>query len=391
MTLNINMALLTKVVILSLCLGTLAFANNVEEKLANVLKLTVEQQLAMGLQTAVAIKTDTVPSSIFPAQASIPLITRRSLSSPLSGQVIKLNYVHGPIKKGQIFTEIESPELLKIQESFLAVLSDLKIAKKSLNRENELNKGGISSTKKLQQAKLNVKKLSLTKDHIKKTLALVGMESSAIATLEQTGQLQAPILQIISPITGQLFDLKIRLGERVEKNSSLISLGKINPIILIVHVPVKLVNSLTEKQPVEIIGKQKKGIIEHIDPMVDPMTQSVDVHISVENNDMSLRTGQLFNIRFLSENLDQMLLEKEAAIYKISANANIEYQGKTVVFTQQGDRVKIVPIKVINISNQFMYFTPLNTSISPPLTIYTKGSTAIKSALDALDNSATTE
>ena len=158
--LNLN----TRTIILSSCLmmaglSQLALANEPETGLT----LNSSQQSAMGMQTDLAKQIELVPSAIYPAQATIPLQTIRSLSSPLSGQIIKLNYVHGPIKKGQVIAEIESPELLKIQESFLATLSDLTISRQNLNRSRQLNKSGVSSTKQLQQSLSEVKKLSLKK------------------------------------------------------------------------------------------------------------------------------------------------------------------------------------------------------------------------------------
>ncbi|MFK5894975.1 MAG: efflux RND transporter periplasmic adaptor subunit [Pseudomonadota bacterium] len=375
----------TKVYILSFCLmassishaalnNTLMNNTSTNNESIKHLKLTAEQHLAMGLQTALAIKSDLIPSSVYPAQANIPLKTIRSLSSPLSGKVTKLNYVHGPIKKNQVFAEIESPDLLKIQESFLTTISDLKIAQQTLKRAQQLNQSGISSTKKLQQSISDVKKINLNKAQIKKSLELVGMASDSIQLLEKSQQLQAPILQITSPIDGQLFDLNIRLGERVDKNKGLISLGEINPIILLVHVPVEMANSIEEGQKADIIAMHKQGIVEHIDAMVDPMTQSVDIHISVDNKDQKLRTGQLFNIRFLTT-------EKEP-VYQISSNAVIKYADKTVLFVKQDDTIQVIPIKVINITNQSLYFSP-KIPFSSPLNIYIKGTTAIKSALDA--------
>ncbi|MDX2505290.1 MAG: efflux RND transporter periplasmic adaptor subunit [Gammaproteobacteria bacterium] len=369
----------TRALFLSACLlatglSQISFASDSMTEL----NLSTTQQSAMGMQTAAAKQTDLVPSAIYPAQATIPLQTIRSLSSPLSGQIIKLNYVHGPIEKGQVVAEIESPDLLKIQETFLATLSDLKVSQQNLTRARKLTKSGVSSTKKLQQALSEVKKLSLKKAQFKKNLALVGMAAAAIEDLEKTEKLQPAILEIKSPITGQLFDLEVRLGERVSENQSLISLGETNPIILVVRVPVETVNNITEGQKVEVVSIAKKGLVKHIDPMVDPMTQSVDIHIKVQNDDQKLRSGQLFKVRFLTENTQP--------VYKISANAISQYNGRTVVFVQHKETIQVLPIQVINITNKMLYFTS-ETKPAVPLNIYIKGSTALKSALDAANTS----
>ncbi len=381
----------TRTLILSGCLlmsgfSQLSLANDLAGKSASKsadasvkgLTLTTAQQSAMGMQMELAKQTDLVPSAIYPAQATIPLQTMRSLSSPLSGQIIKLNYVHGPIQKGQVIAEIESPDLLKIQESFLATLSDLQISRQNLNRVRQLNKSGVSSTKKLQQALSEVKKLSLKKMQFEKNLMLIGMAESAIQNLETTLKLQPANLDIKSPIDGQLFDLEVRLGERVAQNQTIISLGETNPIILVVRVPVETVNDMREGQKVEVVANAKIGEVKHIDPMVDPMTQSVDIHITVQNDDHKLRPGQLFKVRFLTE--------QKATTYQISASAISQYNGKTVVFLQQKDFIQALPIQVVNITNKQLYFKP-ETKQSSPLNVYIKGSTAIKSAMDAANDS----
>ncbi len=381
----------TRTLILSGCLlmsgfSQLSLANDLAGKSASKsadasvkgLTLTTAQQSAMGMQMELAKQTDLVPSAIYPAQATIPLQTMRSLSSPLSGQIIKLNYVHGPIQKGQVIAEIESPDLLKIQESFLATLSDLQISRQNLNRVRQLNKSGVSSTKKLQQALSEVKKLSLKKMQFEKNLMLIGMAESAIQNLETTLKLQPANLDIKSPIDGQLFDLEVRLGERVAQNQTIISLGETNPIILVVRVPVETVNDMREGQKVEVVANAKIGEVKHIDPMVDPMTQSVDIHIKVQNDDHKLRPGQLFKVRFLTE--------QKTTTYQISASAISQYNGKTVVFLQQKDFIQALPIQVVNITNKQLYFKP-ETKQSSPLNVYIKGSTAIKSAMDAANDS----
>ena len=381
----------TRTLILSGCLlmsgfSQLSLANDPAGKSASKsadasvkgLTLTTAQQSAMGMQMELAKQTDLVPSAIYPAQATIPLQTMRSLSSPLSGQIIKLNYVHGPIQKGQVIAEIESPDLLKIQESFLATLSDLQISRQNLNRVRQLNKSGVSSTKKLQQALSEVKKLSLKKMQFEKNLMLIGMAESAIQNLETTLKLQPANLDIKSPIDGQLFDLEVRLGERVAQNQTIISLGETNPIILVVRVPVETANDMREGQKVEVVANAKIGEVKHIDPMVDPMTQSVDIHITVQNDDHKLRPGQLFKVRFLTE--------QKTTTYQISASAISQYNGKTVVFLQQKDFIQALPIQVVNITNKQLYFKP-ETKQSSPLNVYIKGSTAIKSAMDAANDS----
>lgn len=339
--------------------------------------LSTEQQNAMGMQTAIAQTIDMIPSAIYPAQAMISLHTIRSLSSPLAGKISLLNFVHGPITKGQVIVAIESPELLTIQEEYLSTLSDLSISQSNLSRAKKLNKSGVSSTKKLQQEQSTLNKLSLKKIQLEKKLFLLGVPNSAISKLKKSRHIQPPILEVKSPINGQLFNLEIKLGERIKKNKTIISLGETNPIILTVRVPVSMLTGIQKNQQVKILSIHNIGIVKFIDSIVDPMTQSVDIHIQVKNDQGQLRVGQLFNIRFLTP--------AKKTTYKISQNAISHFEGNTVVFVKNNNNnnnnIEALLIDVINITEQTMFFT-LKTPHTSPLQLYIKGSSAIKLAME---------
>ncbi len=350
---------------------------------ASDLTLNQSQRAAMGMETELARPVKLIPSAIFPAQATLPIQTIRVLSSPLPGQIVKLNYVHGLISKGEVIAEIESPELLQMQQVYLANLSDLDTSQQDLERARKLNKSGISSTKKLQQARAQVKKLTLKKAQLERNLLLYGMAETAIQKLQKTHKLQPANLRIIAPIDGQLFDLKARLGERVEQNQTIISLGETDPMILRVRVPVAMANRIKAGQAVQILDSNKSGVVKHIDMMVDPMTQSVSVHIQVQNPHNELRSGQLFKLRFLSESPDNA--------FQVSANAISMRNGKSVVFVSEGERILTLPVQTINITDKQLYFVAQG-SHPEPLIVYIKGATAIKAALDAAaDNTAEQE
>ncbi len=342
------------------------------------LSLTTEQHSSLGLVTQTALQVTQFPSANFPAEAMIPLKTIRTLSSPLSGIMAALNVVHGPIEKGQILAEIDSPDLLVLQSDLLATVADFKVANSELKRAKQLGRSGVSSAKNLQQASAQVNKLSAVRAQQKRALLMAGMAEDSLNKLLTTQTLQSPTLQITSPIDGQLYDLQVRLGERVNQNQPLFSLGETDPIVLVVRVPVSFSEQLKEGQTAMIPALNKQGIIEHIDPAVDSLTQSVDVHVKVENSAHTIRPGQLFELHFLmnANGKDQQ------ALYQVPSNAISQFDGKTVVFTQVNNTIQPLEITVKNITDQTLYFSVQQVS-TEVLSIFVKGSTAIRSAFEA--------
>lgn len=360
------------------------------------------QHKSMGMVTEMARVVEKVPSSTYPAQAVIPPNSIRQLSSPLSGQISQLNVIFGSVQKGQLIAEIKSSELLDVQEKLLITLSELHIARKNLKRAKTLNQSGVSSTKKLQQAQLEVKKWNLKKARIKQNLLLLGMSEPALQQLEKSQTLQPAILQLKSPIDGLLINTHVKLGERVSANQKIFSLGATTPLSLVSHVPYQSVaglileqgegGSMSESDRVEVLLKNNPGVlinqtlkghIQYISDMVDPITQTQEVHIQLRNDTGNIRVGQLLNIRFLNR--------VNETVYEIPANAVSHYQGKPVIYiatansqSPQSNTTQIhsLPIQIINMLEGKLFFIPLEP-VSPPLKVYTRGSTAIKAALAA--------
>ncbi|MDA3835591.1 MAG: efflux RND transporter periplasmic adaptor subunit, partial [Spirochaetales bacterium] len=241
-----------------------------------------------------------------------------------------------------------------------------------------LGRSGVSSAKNLQQASAQVNKLSAVRAQQKRALLMAGMAEDSLNKLLSTQTLQSPTLQITSPIDGQLYDLQVRLGERVNQNQALFSLGETDPIVLVVRVPVSFSEQLKEGQTAMIPALNKQGIIEHIDPAVDSLTQSVDVHVKVENSAHTIRPGQLFELHFLmnANGKDQQ------ALYQVPSNAISQFEGKTVVFIQVNNTIQPLEVTVKNITDQTLYFSVQQVP-TEGLTLFVKGSTAIRSAFEA--------
>ncbi len=351
---------------------------------ANELTLTKAQYQTLGLQVAEAKPVAQYPSQTFPAQAMFHPNAIRTLSAPVSGKISRLNVVHGSVFKGQVIVEIESTALLALQSQLLSVSADLNVLKNELKRVKKLRQSGVASAKALQQAQADVDKLQAEKAQQITSLKLMGFPKQSIKRLLDSQSIQSSVLLIRSPIDGKIFDLNTRLGERVATNQPLFSLGETESILLNVKVPVALANRLKAGQKAEItsIGM---AVIEFIDPAVDAVTQTVDVHVEVANEAHGIRPGQRFQIRFLMSS-DALSSQK---IYQVPSNAISQFEGETVIFIKAGDVIEPKVITVMNIQNHQLYFSlqqpALNSANS--LNVFVKGSTAIKSAFEAAQES----
>ncbi|WP_319381120.1 efflux RND transporter periplasmic adaptor subunit [Thiomicrorhabdus sp.] len=341
---------------------------------AQGLQVNEQQRQAMGLETQIVQSVSQIPSALFPAEAIMPLNTLRALSSPTAGQISEIKIVHGPVKRGETVLRMQSAPLLAMQNTYLATLADLDVAKSQARRSQELYDNGVASVKRLQADKAQLRKLRNELNRQVQEMRLLGMEQASLQALKTEGRLQSSELDLKAPVDGQLFDMKVRLGERVEANQVLFSLGEVDPIVLVVRAPLKVAKALSEGLSVAIEGSDKVGVVAHIDPVVDAMTQTADVHIRVENQDGELQAGQYLKVRFLQP--------AAGKVFQVPVQALTSFDGSNALFVERKEGIEALAVEVLSVSDGYLFFRPLSDS-AEVMSVYSRGTSAIKSALEA--------
>ncbi|QBZ81983.1 Cobalt-zinc-cadmium resistance protein CzcB [Hydrogenovibrio crunogenus] len=342
---------------------------------ADSLTLAPEKQAFLGIQTAPVKALSSFPGRSYPGETILPPNQTFLVTSPLSGMVTKVIRIHGPVKKGEIIAELQSPELLNAQKNFLNTLSDLKAAQADLNRAKKLSQTGVVSTKKYQQAEASLKKYQQIKFQQRQDLALLGMADTAITQLEKTSRLQPAIIQIRSPVEGELYNLQIRSGQRLSTNQPIISVAQITPIVVEAKIPLHTAQQLMMEQTAQLVTPQVKGKIEYIPGFADPMTQTVNVHIEFANQDHSLRPGQMVQLHFIFEQQDGDYL------YQVNRNAISQYDNQDVIYIQQAEQIQVIPVEVLNFTQTQMFFKTAQP-LPQNAQVIVSSTSAVKALLD---------
>lgn len=354
-------------------LASLSFASQ-------TIQLENDQQQLLGITSAPAVPVATYPSPAYSGQVVVALDQAYLITAPLSGLVTQLHHFHGAAQKGDVIAHIQSPALLTAQKDFLNTLSDFKNAQHNLERAEKLMKTGVVSTKSYQTAKADYSKALQIKRQQQQDLALLGMAPKAIQTLIETQQLQPALLQITAPAEGELFDLQIKLGQRLEANQAIVSLGSTHPIVIEVPVPVEKASQLLAGQSVQISTRTTsdlKGEIELVPNRVDPLTQAVMVHIEVNNTDRQLIPGQQVQVQFLIAPQTPT-----QTFFQAPRNAIAQLDRTSVIFVKNASDIQAVPIEVLNFINDTLYFTPL-TTITPNSQLVISSTSAVKALFEA--------
>jgi RND family efflux transporter MFP subunit len=161
------------------------------------------------------------------------------------------------------------------------------LAQQQYERTSGLYKAGVVSKQDLDQAQAAL-------DTAKAQL------QSLDAQVKQQ-QVQLHYFKVVTPRTGIVGDIPVRVGDRVVTSTLLTTVDQPGALEAYVYVPIERSSQLNMNVPVDIVDATGKVLaqsrITFISPQVDSSTQSILVKATISNNRERLRTSQFIRAR----------------------------------------------------------------------------------------------
>ena len=177
---------------------------------------------------------------------------------------------------------------VRSQESaHAAQQANLKFAQEQYDRVSQLYEAGVDSKQDFDQAK---SALDAAKAQLASLQAQVG---------EQRVELH--YYRVISPSSGIVGDIPVRVGDRVTTTTLLTTVDKPGSLEVYVYIPIERASGLKMGLPVQLLDGSGNVIadsrVSFISPEVDNTTQTVLVKAKVANNQDKLRHAQFVRAR----------------------------------------------------------------------------------------------
>lgn len=218
---------------------------------------------------------------------------RLDLFSQIEGRVEDLRYsaVGDPVKKGDLFYSLYSPDLLSLQNDFIAA-----------------RKAGLQD---LAQA-------------AKKRMKLLRVDDKVIADLSKSGRAFEKVPFYI-PMDGVLAELNIRNGYYLKANDQIGRIQDLSTVWLEAAVPEKDLGAIKEGDAAEItIGLQKyDGKVDYIYPAIDKEARIGKVRIIVDNKDGLLRPASYASVTFASGLASEQITVPSEAVLRNSEGEHV--------------------------------------------------------------------
>lgn len=218
-----------------------------------------------------------------------------------SGRVTRVLVELGQsVRRGQPLAEIFSPELAEVETRFVSARAELDAHERELQRTEKLVEIGAASRQELERLHAEHTAKLTAVESAKSRLELLGLSSSAIASLGP-GKDVGAATTVSAPITGIVTERAANSGLNVETSARLFTVVDLSTVWVVAdlyekdfsRVRVGTAASVTTKAFPDAV---LEGRVSYIDPQVSPEARTAKVRIEVANPRQELRLGMFADV-----------------------------------------------------------------------------------------------
>jgi cobalt-zinc-cadmium efflux system membrane fusion protein len=319
---------------------------------SKLLKLNAKQQKALGIQIG-GLSQQELGLTIFAnGQIEVPPQNKSYISMPFGGYIKQIKVLDGMrVKKGQVLMSVEHPDIIQLQQDYLEVLGEFSYLEADYLRQKQLFEKEAGSAKSYQQAKsaYAVAKAKMSGLQVKLEMAEVNLGQLKEGKIQRVQQIRSPFDGVVTKVTanvGAFAEPKDRLLEIIDLKHAHAELIVYEKYMAYLKKEQKVkLNFIDDTTPVEanifLIGSE-----------ISP-ERTVKVHCHFKKLPASITPGSYLKAEIQAEVTNHFVLPNEAVV---------QYNGKDVVFIQEGDNFLPVEIDLILSNEEFSAIGEKNRS-----------------------------
>ncbi len=179
---------------------------------ANSVTLTPEQIKQLGIQIGTLQTSTLIPVLTAPAKVLVPPAHEQLISAPQGGLITRLNFAVGDsVKKGVAVAQLNSPEILTLQQQFLSLDNQRQLALSNLERDKKLFSEGVIAKKRWIETHSQYQLLDSEAKAVQQLLSVAGMSAAQIRQLAHTRHFDS-VLTVYAPISGIILEKMATTG-----------------------------------------------------------------------------------------------------------------------------------------------------------------------------------
>ena len=243
-----------------------------------------------------------------------------NIAPPFAGRVVKCYVQMGQeVAKGTRLFDITCPDFTAAQKDYFQALSTYELAKKDLQRKQDLSSNGVSSQKELEEAQAA---LLIAEKDLENTEAALHVYQNADLDDMKLGQ---PLI-VRAPISGLLIENNIVTGQYLKDD--------VDPVAVVADLSHVWVSAQVKEKDIRFIkegdklcidvtaypGVRLEGEVFHVEEELDEDTRSIQVLSICKNEDEMLKLGMYVTVCFTSDAVEMPLIPETALLQGVDSN-----------------------------------------------------------------------
>jgi len=324
--------------LLSLALsGTL----HAQEFTPKPLKLTTNQQAAMGVNFSQAISVD-AGSVLITASVTVPPEKQAILSAPYPGQLSQMVVGIGdPVKVGSPLAYFTSPQMGDSRRMLLEATSDARLAKEALARDNELFKEGIIPQSRLNITKAKAENANAMLMARQSELKAAGINFDDPKNAEAFNSYATGALK--SPIQGTIVEAHNLIGQRVETGTLLFRIADISTLNLEINTSGFKALGIQSGDEIVIASRNAKAKVTGVSQAVSA-SQSARIRAVVQERG-TLQMGEVVTATIRAKMKSK---GQDNTLWQVPSRALTSWKGQSAIFILSTTGVVLQPVSVIS-------------------------------------------
>jgi len=352
---------------LNLVASSLLLSLSVNLSAAETIRLTPEQITQLGVQIASLKPSVNIPLLTAPAKVVVPPAQEHIISAPQAGLVTQLGFAVGDtVNAGQLVAQLNSPEILTLQQQYLHSENQRQLAATNYRRDKNLFAEGVIAQKRWQETSSQYASLESDSKSFRQMLQISGLSTAQIQNLTKTGNFNSQI-NLYSPITGVVLEKMTSAGERLNSLSPLYRIAKLSTLWLEIAIAHEKIAQIQVGDEVAILNTPITAKIVLLGNSVNPSNQSVLVRAVINQSNPAVRVGQAVTIQLVRANTQ--------TAFTVPSTAVAQNSGKSYLFVRSQTGFNVVPIAVIAKQGIDLLFTG---ALKGTEQVASKGAVALK-------------
>jgi membrane fusion protein, heavy metal efflux system len=250
------------------------------------------------------------PTLLLPAVVESDPARTAAVLAPLSGRVVALKVALGDrVSQGQTLAVIDSPDLGQAFDDDIKAADSLKLAEKTLERQEGQHKIGAASDRDLDQARSDRNQAAAEYERTQARLKMLGASGE-----------KSRLLTVAAPVGGSVTQLSIASGNMLnDPTQPIMTVADLSTIWVTAMVPEKDVATVSKDQAADVAlsaypGRVLHGKVLFVSDVIEPDSRRNKIRIAFPNRDYSLKPNMFATVTITGAAKSEVVVPSSALL-----------------------------------------------------------------------------